>query len=269
MRNSNLLISAAVAISAIAGISAASAADLPARTYTKAPVMVDPGFNWSGFYLGANVGYSWGSARNSDTLSVGTTGAIVASSTGRNNVNGVIGGGQVGYNWQASNWLFGLETDIQGSGERGSSSLVCVGCSDDGSNITANLTQRLNWFGTFRGRIGILATPTVLLYGTGGLAYGQVQTGGSVTGNIGLLTDTLPGTSSTRAGWTLGAGVEGQISGNWTAKLEYLYMDLGSVSAGPIGLPGILVPVRTAAAINYSSAFPDNILRVGVNYHFH
>ena len=245
------------------------AADLARPVYTKAPVMVDPIFSWTGFYIGGNLGYSSGRASNTDTLSVGATGAIVASSTGRNDVNGVIGGGQIGYNWQASNWLFGLETDIQGSGERGSSTLVCVGCSDDGSNITANLTQRLNWFGTFRGRIGFLAAPTLLLYGTGGLAYGQVQTGGTVTGNVGLLTDALPGTSSTRAGWTLGAGVEGQISGNWTAKLEYLYMDLGSVSAGPIALPGILVRVRTAGAISYSSAFTDNIVRVGLNYHFH
>ena len=196
---------------------------------------------------------------------------VLFNATSRNDVNGVIGGGQIGYNWQSSNWLFGLEADIQGSGERGSSSTVCVACADDGTNITSTLTQKLDWFGTVRGRAGILVTPTVLLYGTGGLAYGDVKTGGSVTGNTVLgvpITVAFPGTSSTRAGWTVGAGVEGRISGNWTAKLEYLYMDLGTVSAGPIALTGILVPVRTTAAASYSSHFTDNILRVGVNYHF-
>ena len=81
------------------------------------------------------------------------------------------------------------------------------------------------------------------------------------------ITVAFPGTSSTRAGWTVGAGVEGRISGNWTAKLEYLYMDLGTVSAGPIATT-ILVPVRTNGAAAYSLHFTDNILRVGVNYHF-
>jgi outer membrane immunogenic protein len=182
----------------------------------------------------------------------------------------VIGGGQVGYNWQSQNWLFGLEADIQGSGEKGSSSFICVACANDGTNITSNLTQKLNWFGTVRGRAGVLVTPSVLLYGTGGLAYGELQTGGSITGNNvnGVpVTVVFPGASSTRAGWTVGAGVEGKIAGNWTAKLEYLYMDLGSVNAGPIATT-ILVPVRTNAGASYSSHFTDNILRVGINYQF-
>ena len=246
----------------------ALAADLPARVYTKAPVFVEPAFNWSGFYLGVNVGYSWGSSSNSETISRFSSGVPLFSSTSRNDVNGVIGGGQVGYNWQASNWLFGLEADIQGSGERGSSIFNCVACDNDGTNITSNLTQKLNWFGTVRGRAGILVSPTVLLYGTGGLAYGEVQTGGTATGGFVPLTVVLPGTSSTRAGWTAGGGIEGRIGGNWTAKLEYLYMDLGSVSAGPIALTGILVPVRTTGGLSYSSHFTDNILRVGVNYLF-
>lgn len=270
MLNLTFIMRATAIASAFVGIAAASAADLPARTYTKAPVMVDPGFNWSGFYVGGNIGYSWGRSRNSATLSVLSTGAPLFTRTASNDVNGVIGGGQAGYNWVASNWLFGLEGDIQGSGERGSSTIVCVACADDGTNITAALTQKLNWFGTARGRVGVLASPTVLLYATGGLAYGEVATGGSITGNNAngaSITVAFPGTSSTRAGWTAGAGVEGRISGNWTAKLEYLYMDLGTVSAGPIATT-ILVPVRTNGAASYSSHFTDNILRVGLNYHF-
>ena len=261
-----------IGIAAVASLLATNAfgADLAARMYTKAPVVPPVVYDWTGFYIGGNVGYSWGRSGNTETLSNLATGTALFTSTSRNDVNGVIGGGQVGYNWQASNWLFGLEADIQGSGEKGSSTIVCVACGDGPSNITSNLTQKLDWFGTVRGRAGILVTPTVLLYATGGLAYGEVDTGGSITGptsQVPLATVAFPGTSSTRAGWTAGAGVEGRISGNWTAKLEYLYMDLGTVSAGPISTT-ILGPVRNPLAVSYSSHFTDNILRVGLNYHF-
>jgi outer membrane immunogenic protein len=271
MKKFALAFGAVAAIGALIGITAASAADLPARTYTKAPVIVDPGFNWSGFYLGANIGYSWGRSSNTETISNFATGAPLFTGTSRNDVNGVIGGGQFGYNWQAARWLFGLEADIQGSGERGSSNLICVACASDGTNITSNLTQKLNWFGTVRGRVGALVTPTVLLYGTGGLAYGEVATGGSIAGNNAQgvpVAVAFPGTSSTRAGWTAGVGVEGRISGNWTAKLEYLYMDLGTVSAGPVATTILGGPLRTPVGASYSSHFTDNILRVGVNYLF-
>lgn len=271
MRNVKFIAGAALVAFGLAGVSAASAADLPARTYTKAPVYVDPGFNWSGFYIGGNVGYSWGRSNNSETLSRATTGVGLVTTTGNNDVDGVIGGGQFGYNWQSSNWLFGLETDFQGSGERGSSLFTCVACANDRTDITSSLTQKLDWFGTARARAGFLATPTLLLYGTGGFAYGEVKTGGSVTGT-GLagtpLTVAFPGTSSTRSGWTAGGGIEGRIVSNWTWKLEYLYMDLGRVSDGPIVATGILVPVRSIGAVSYSSHFTDNIVRFGVNYLF-
>ncbi len=270
MRTLKFIAGAAVIVSALVSVTAASAADLPARTYTKAPVYVDPGFNWSGFYLGGNIGYSWGTANNSETLSRLNTGVGLVTGTASNDVNGVIGGGQIGYNWQMSSWVLGLEADIQGSGERGSSAFTCAACADIGTDITSALTQKLDWFGTVRGRAGVLVSPTVLLYATGGLAYGDVETGGSITGsgpggtNV---TTVFPGTSSTLVGWTAGGGIEGRISGNWTAKLEYLYMDLGSVSAGPIATT-IVVPLRTAGAVSYSSHFTDNIVRVGVNYLF-
>jgi len=248
----------------------AMGADLAARPYVKAPPPVAAVYNWTGFYIGGNVGYSWGRASNSETISRLATGVALFTDAASNDVNGVIGGGQIGYNWQIQNWLVGLEGDFQGSGEKGSRAFTCVGCADDGTNITSTLTQKLNWFGTVRGRVGVLVTPSVLLYGTGGLAYGELKTSGSITGNnvAGVpVTVVFPGTSSTRAGWTAGVGVEGKIAQNWTAKLEYLYMDLGSVSAGPIGTT-ILVPVRTAAGVSYSSNFRDNILRAGINYQF-
>jgi outer membrane immunogenic protein len=266
-----------IGFAAVASISATSAlaADLAAKApaYTKAPAYVEPIFNWTGFYVGGNLGYSWGNSDNTAVLSRFDTGAVLPNGTvlSNNHVDGVIGGGQFGYNWQITNWLVGFEADIQGSGQRGSSLITCVGCADDGTNITTNLTQKLDWFGTVRGRVGVLATPSVLLYATGGLAYGDVKVSGSVTGNNAggnPLTITLAGASSTRTGWTAGAGVEGVIGGGWTAKLEYLYMDLGTLSGGPEQLTGILVNPRRNAGIAYSSSFTDNIVRAGVNYHF-
>ena len=181
-----------IGIAALASFVAtgALAADLPMKTpYTKAPAYVEPVFNWTGFYVGGNLGYSWGNSDNSTTITRFNTGlpllgALNGTNTSSNNVNGVIGGGQFGYNWQMQNWLFGLEADIQGSGERGSSSITCLGCSDDGTDIVTTLNQRLDWFGTARGRVGALVTPDVLLlYATGGLAYGEVKVGGSVSGS--------------------------------------------------------------------------------------
>jgi outer membrane immunogenic protein len=262
-----------IGISAAASLLAtgALAADLPVKApIYKAP---EPVFNWTGFYAGGNLGYSAGNADNSATIDRFATGLplpglLNGTNSANNAADGPVGGGQIGYNWQITNWLVGLEADIQASRNIGSSSITCLACSDDHANIVTNLNQSLDWFGTFRGRAGILATPDAFFYATGGLAYGQVNVGGSATGNFNMTTVLLPNSSSTRVGWTVGAGVETHIGGNWTAKLEYLYMDLGTVNGGPVPLTGIIVPVRTEAGLSYSSHFTDNIVRVGVNYHF-
>jgi outer membrane immunogenic protein len=278
----------AAILAASFGATSALAADLPVRTYTKAPVYVDPGYNWSGFYIGGNVGYSWGRAATdgsqTGTQSVSEFAAITNTLfpgfpvvttlpttplSGRANVNGVIGGGQAGYNWQRGTWLFGLETDIQGSGERGSSDVCAVtaGCPTGTGLFTAN--YKLDWFGTARGRIGILPTDRILLYATGGLAYGGVS----------ATTPAIPlSWGSTRAGWTVGAGAEAAIDHHWSIKLEYLYMDLGDVGDGSttattvVTQPGVPVRRTTVTTTTFTSAFgtrfTDNILRVGVNYRF-
>jgi outer membrane immunogenic protein len=291
-----------IGISAAASLLATSAlaADLPARTYTKAPVYVEPVYDWTGFYIGGNVGYSWGSSNSTVSMSDATSGTILNSAIGKFNMDGVIGGGQIGYNWQRDRWVFGLEADIQGSDQKGSTSGVCAGGSATATTlaglssacalghlgdtapfnvaafpVTDSLSEKLEWFGTVRGRIGPTITPTILAYVTGGLAYGQVNASGSISGtNIvgpqGVNGSTLVpvagsfSSSSTKVGWTLGAGVEGVISGNWTAKLEYLYIDLGSVS-GSFATP-LVAPSGAFLTSSYSSHITDNILRVGVNY---
>jgi outer membrane immunogenic protein len=143
--------------------------------------------------------------------------------------------------------------------------------------VIDSLSQKLDWFGTVRGRIGPTITPTVLIYVTGGLAYGDVRTTDTVSGvNILGLQGTNGSTlspvaasfsnSSVRFGWTVGAGVEGVIKGNWTAKLEYLYMDFGNVSGSFI--TPIVAPSGALLIASYNSHITDNILRVGVNYKF-
>src|SRR6202047_1417467 len=102
-----ILIGSAVVVSLLSATSA-FAADLAARPYTKAPVYVDPGYNWTGFYIGGNVGYSWGRSRDTATLTNGA-GTILFTSGGSSNLDGVLGGGQIGYNWQVQSWVWGFE----------------------------------------------------------------------------------------------------------------------------------------------------------------
>lgn len=263
----------------------ALAADLAARPYVKAPVMVDPVWSWTGFYIGGNGGYSWGRSRTDVTYNNTATGAVIAPPAGSItnasfDMNGGIAGGQIGYNWQSANWVFGIEGDAQWSDEKGRASYNCGGVAPAGgpclpgltflpagagAGTTLTIDQKLEWFGTVRGRVGILATPKVLFYGTGGLAFGEIKTTGTMTGftPAGVAIASVGSTSETRVGWTVGAGVEGKITQNWSAKLEYLYMDLGRFSSGPF----TLAPASAIAA-NVSSRFTDHILRAGINYQF-
>ena len=113
----NFILSAALAVSAIVSSGAAEAADLPVRPYTKAPVVVDPIYNWTGFYIGANLGWSFGRSKTD----VSIAGAPFAFTSQR--MDGILGGLQAGYNWQSGRAVFGLETDIQATDQKGSSSL--------------------------------------------------------------------------------------------------------------------------------------------------
>ena len=126
--------------------------------------------------------------------------------------------------------------------------------------------QRLEWFGTFRGRGGFLVTPTALLYATGGLAYGSVETGVLLAGfnAAGAPISTTFVGESTRVGWTIGGGLEWKFARNWSGKLEYLYMDLGNTSNT------VFLTTGPGAGIgaNITSRVTDNIFRAGVNYQF-
>ena len=197
-----------IGIAAIACLltTGAFAADLAARPYTKAPVYVDAGYNWTGFYVGGNIGYSWGRSNDTSTLTNGA-GTVVFTSIDRTNLDGIVGGGQIGYNWQTQNWLWGVEADIQGTDEKGSRAFTCptAVCTPNvpgffaavipGPAVPVALNQKIDWFGTVRGRVGVLATPKVLFYATGGLAYGEVKT----SETIGWCQPTFPALTPRRA----------------------------------------------------------------------
>jgi outer membrane immunogenic protein len=208
----------------------AQAADLPRPGY-KAPAYRAPGFSWTGFYIGLNAGYGWGNASFSDPLlgSFSTQG------------KGFQGGGTAGYNLQTGSWVWGIEGDIDYSAIKGSDTIFCP---------TPGCEFRNNWLVTGRGRIGYAGWGDWMPYFTAGAAYGDlkitVPTGGTTNSS-----------TSSKLGWTAGAGVEYAFMGAWSAKAEYLYVDLGSFTC----------PAATCGP-DSKIKMPLNIARFGVNYRF-
>jgi outer membrane immunogenic protein len=260
-----ILLGAAVAM---LGIAPALAADM-APSYTKAPPPVAAMvYSWTGFYVGGNVGYSWFD-RNS-TLSTPDQGSATSffgpalaagalPSVYGVNPRGWLGGGQAGYNWQAGMWVFGVEADIQGADIKGTAALATTGIPGF-VPIGAAAGEKLDWFGTARGRVGIAAN-TALFYVTGGLAYGHVQhaffTAAPAVGQSAGGSD-----SQVDVGYTVGAGVEWAFNNNWSVKGEYLYMDLGNRTTTALGITG----TPATAILNLRSHDQYNIVRVGLNY---
>jgi outer membrane immunogenic protein len=262
------------AIASLGFAATASAADLPARTYTKAPVTpAYVAYNWSGFYLGGNLGWAF-DGRSSETptgtfLTTGTTQAFPLS-IGR---SGFTGGGQFGYNWQTGPAVFGFEADFNYLGFRSKSvSAIETASTFFGSGSAPN-TQTYtagseNFFGTVRGRIGY-AWDRTLLYATGGFAYGTGFTNSVTYTNTtpGVNYATFQGNSGTSFGWTIGAGLEYALGNNWSIKGEYLYVDLSNHNR-------TLVPVAVIGTPATGGTFADtggdrfSIARVGFNYKF-
>ncbi|MGJ0509332.1 MAG: outer membrane protein [Methylocystis sp.] len=290
---------AALAISAGSAI----AADLPSRK--AAPILPPPpppAPLWTGFYVGLNAGGTWANS-NSQSIGVGPVAAdpfwphgaaidgtrylaafsAAASVAGVNSGanGGFIGGGQIGYNWQFYNsFVAGVEADIQGlTGNSASRSVITAAPVGDGTNYVAITSARgnLDYIGTVRGRLGWLFTPTLLVYGTGGLAYGGVSlnTASLVYNDVFVTTNHLPASfggvnfSNTQVGWTAGGGLEWMFMPNWSAKVEYLYYDLGTVAQN-FAMPA----TDNASGLNalfggqVRARVNGNIVRAGVNYHF-
>lgn len=252
-------------LASCAAIQSASAADLALKAPPPPPVVDE----WTGPYVGLNLGGSWG---RSATTYYDPDPAFVPFSTSQH-MDGVLGGAQIGYNVQFNRtWLAGLEADFQGTGQRGSATFppiteVFAGPAPITTTTTGTLTQKMPWFGTVRARLGVEPSEHWLLYVTGGLAYAQIRSTAAVsaaTTIVGVTTTVATSSSvnNDRAGWTAGVGAEWMFAKQWSAKLEYLYMDYGHINDGFIG-------VGTFAALGINSHVTDNVVRAGVNLHFH
>jgi outer membrane immunogenic protein len=243
------------ALLSLAAAGRAFAADLPqpAPPPPRAPaVYVAPVYNWAGIYIGINGGWGFGSSTWTDPVNPSGAG-----NSGSFNTSGGLVGGTLGVNWQANAFVFGVETDLDWQNLKGSVGNTFCGSLATATGVTGLSCQtQSNWVGTVRGRLGF-AADRVLFYGTAGGAYGNVQAG----------LNTLPLQSSTEFGWTAGAGIEGAFADNWTAKVEYLYVDLGNSAncntTASCGFEGV-----GGAAANNSVKFTESMVRAGINYKF-
>ena len=255
-------------------------------------------FGDSGFYAGLNTGYTIdGSPRIASTGSVVSNEADVrffsnGAPASAANITGsapafadsTVGGGQVGYNFTNDHWLLGAEADIQGAGQSSfSTSSRMANATSAGVSETAttifNDQKSVDWLGTVRGRVGMMMTPQLLAYATGGLAYGEVSAETRATQNwsgaglgpfsAGASESTAAGSySATRLGWSAGAGLEWMFAPGLSVKGEYLYYDLGPATFSSGMLSASAFGFTNIVASNSSARFNGHIFRVGLNYHF-
>jgi outer membrane immunogenic protein len=229
----------AVVLSVVAGhsvTSSALAADMPMPAPVPPPmyVPVAPVYNWAGFYIGLNGGGAFGQSSWNDANPVANP------PTGNFPVTGFLFGGTLGANYQMGAFVAGIEADGDWANLSG---LTFNSSCGGGFGCETNS----NWLATVRGRAGY-AWDRVLFYGTGGGAFAGVQAAASA----------LPFSGTTQAGWTAGAGIEYAFAPNWTAKVEYLFVDLANASCGAASCGG----TTTAVSLN------ENVIRGGINYKF-
>ena len=259
----------------------------PPQLYTRVVPMA-AGNIWSGWYAGLNAGYVDGSRiintdgsvfANSTTRQTAPAMAAGATSQLETGQGGFLGGVQFGYNTMLSPLLLaGFEADIQGSSLRGSASTATSVLTNAGTWDTSIAASRsLSYLGTIRARVGATVTPNLLLYVTGGLAYGGVKSSTTIS-QANAIADVPANTTSgsfsdNRAGYTVGGGGEWMFLSKWSLKAEYLYYDLGSANYGTgnilvdefqTSLPGFgIAAIGTSTRVHFNG----NIARVGLNYH--
>lgn len=269
-----IFLAASAATVLAAAAPGASAADLPASPAPAAYVApVRPAFTWTGFYIGANLGYAWSDRDFTNTLTGAPGGVqLSAANRGGDHGHGVLGGAQIGFNYQfTGNWVAGVEADIDAAHVT-SSKYACF--QGFGTGVCGTRDTDLKTFGTVRARLGY-AFDNVLVYGTGGWAWGR-GTNTTVFTCIGPdcpATSAVPPTSPLPTGvnvnpngWAAGAGVEWAFLPNWSMRVEYLHLQFDGVSENRSKtssfLPGLVVTSHVSSRIGVDMA------RVGLNYRF-
>ncbi|ARN83142.1 outer membrane protein [Methylocystis bryophila] len=269
----------------------ARAADLPS---VKAAPVSAPAFTWTGLYLGMDFGYTWSASPSITALSAnlvdrsllgwGPASALSASGFTGANLDGFLAGGGLGYNWQFHDrFVAGIEADLEGAGVRGGGGLRNIVPNPNIFGLSAaavtgaKLNRNLEYLSTVRGRLGFAPTPNLLVYATGGLAFGGVSESASFGQNLRpsfFAAGEAKGSAfENRAGWSLGAGLEYALTPALSAKIEYLYYDLGSktltnAEISPLAAQSVLglLPIFLANATNVSTRYDGNIVRAGLNY---
>lgn len=217
------------------------AADMPVYAPPVEAFVPVSTYDWTGFYAGVHVGYGWG---ENDAAAYATLISLLIDETSIDS-DGFFGGAQIGFNMQSGNWVFGLEGDFSGAAIEGDARVAVAGVLD------LDLSADINWLSTVRGRVGY-AFDTTLLYLTGGLAIGEVEVGfatpnGSTSGSD----------DDVYFGFAVGAGIEHAFSDRVSAKLEYLYVDLGEET-----FVSTILPVETEVGVS------AHTIKAGLNYRF-
>ncbi|MFI4919082.1 MAG: outer membrane protein [Legionellales bacterium] len=253
---------------------------------------------WTGFYLGANAGYWWSSSKAVNA--VGTASymnslfplgagdianalAVVGTNSFSINSDGFIGGGQVGYNYQLQNqFVLGLEADIDDLSQSNTSAntnqvVVLAHFPAEHYNSMVSVNKKLDYLGTVRGRLGYLWTPSLLLYGTGGFAYGDASLNETFTIQSSLGAPSYApinlhnNIKKTGTGWTAGGGLEWMFRPNWSAKIEGIYYDIGTINNNVVLSQMSFLPIPpvivAAASVNAATKFTAGAIRIGLNYH--
>ena len=272
-------------------------------TYSGDVGMTDHSIEWTGYYGGINAGYTISNSKQLNVISKTMQycsdaqdchGGLLASSASAAGAThafslyneNFIGGGQFGYNFNINKkYIMGLEADIQGTVDanqsKSNNSVIDLGFGQ--SDFTyLSVSKAINYLGTVRGRLGYLLRPTILISGVGGLAYGGVSSNTTINQSYGNPGDTNEITtnwgtvgnySATRLGWNTGGSIEWMFRSHWSAKIEYLYYDLGTVTYRSKNLiNAITVPYEPqnyfTNSVNTTTQFNGQIARVGLNYHF-
>lgn len=257
-----VLVGSVAAVVAFTG-TLALGAEMPTKARVYKPVA--PIFSWSGFYIGGNIGYD----RNDPTARFGANfpqtdlPTLPFGTPFHPRGNGILGGAQLGFNYQIRNVVFGIESDWSWLNAKGSTLLAgndpALGVP---SGYTYSTVEKLSSLGTLRARLGFTPSDRLLIYGTGGLAYGKVEDSSSLNIAAGGGITYSGIRSDLRSGWTAGGGAEYALPSNWTAKIEYLYYDLGTQTVIGVRMPA--APFFTRNTFDTSG----HIIRVGLNYRF-
>ncbi len=249
----------AAALSFVIAAAASNAALSDGYAPAYAPSAVAP-YDWTGFYLGVTAGYA-----NGDHSSDDVAGAFLGyPDLANGQSHGFIGGGTVGINWQAGSLVYGLETDISWLSNQTS----FVDPNGAINNFYPSATNRLNFLGTVRGRLG-LAVDNTLVYGTAGFAYGQVENTARYNSLV-FPTSNTPNydVKSTRPGWVVGGGIEHACSLNWTLKGEALYAELTPNEGTWVSPPPGSVTFPAGAVYEDQFNTSVGLVRAGLNYKF-